>query len=387
MSRALVPAPAPLQCLYRPLLVLAVQVRSAKLHPINMDYWGYTYHNVGDVSDPTDEERAAYSARVLLCIGRDGYGISPLGRNPTELVRAYEAGEDRLTLLREASYLSSLRRPDYSLYKALEKRLFLSRTGEPLEVKALLGESLKLREVAYWFGGVDPEDNGEDNGYYLALVLFDEEAVLMRAHHDFGMPEDRRWSSADLIFFPRSKEFELNTQDVHASPAPLEPTRTAVLEGWETEGNLLRVSGTCSHMESIFCDALERLLEGRRLVAWSGFAYKDDIVPHDEIVPLLPYFRGEFVGASIHLAKVVKRMYRIMPDEEFQEYPIALADLPPPGELRRRSRNWQVRGPHVVLRSLLEKRRAGFGRGALLTYHYLHGKMPAAMFRVILSFL
>ena len=134
-----------------------------------------------------------------------------------------------------------------------------------------------------------------------------------------------------------------------------------MLEGWETEGNLLRVSGTCSHMESIFCDALERLLEGRRLVAWSGFAYKDDIVPHDEIVPLLPYFRGDFEGGSaarLAFAKVVKRMYRIMPDEEFQEVPIALADLPPPGELRRRSRNWQVRGPHVVLRSLLEKRRA-----------------------------
>ena len=388
MSRALARgASLPLAAFIRPLLVLPVQVRSAKLHTINMDYWGYDYHNVGDVSDPTDEERAAYLARNPV----DGYGNSiRLGRNPTDLVRAYEAGEDRLTLLREANYLSGLRRPDYSLYKALEKRLFLSRTGEPLEVKALLGESLKLREVAYWFGGVDPEDNGEDNGYYLALVLFDEEALLMRAHHDFGMPEDRRWCSADLIFFPRSEEFELNARDAHASPPPLEPTRRDVLEGWETEGNLLRVSGWCRDMESIFCDALERLLEGRRLVAWSGFAYKDDIVPHDEIVPLLPYFRGDFEGGSaarLAFAKVVKRMYRIMPDEEFQEVPIALADLPPPGELRRRSRNWQVRGPHVVLRSLLEKRRAGLGRGALLTYYYLHGKMPAAMFRVILSFL
>ena len=64
-------------------------------------------------------------------------------------------------------------------------------------------------------------------------------------------------------------------------------------------------------MESIFCDALERLLEGRLLVAWSGFTYKDDIVPHDEIVPLLPYFR-DFEGGSHHIAfaKVVKRMYR-----------------------------------------------------------------------------
>ena len=160
-----------------------------------------------------------------------------------------------------------------------------------------------------------------------------------------------------------------------------------MLEGWETEGNLLRVSGWCRDMESIFCDALERLLEGRLLVAWSGFTYKDEIVPHDEIVPLLPYFRGDFEGGSaarLAFAKVVKRMYRCMPDEDSA---IALADIPPPGLLRRRSRNWQVRGPHVVLRSLLEKRRAGLGRGALLTYYYLHGKMPAAMFRVILPFL
>ena len=158
-----------------------------------------------------------------------------------------------------------------------------------------------------------------------------------------------------------------------------------MLEGWETEGNLLRVSGWCRDMESIFCDALERLLEGRLLVAWSGFTYKDEIVPHDEIVPLLPYFQGNFEGEAARLAfaKVVQRMYRMMPAEDSA---IELADLPPLGALRR-SRNWQVRGPHVVLRSLLEKRRAGLGRGALLTYYYLHCKMPAAMFRVILSFL
>ena len=351
--------------------------------------WQHNYGgaNVDVVFDPTDEERAAYGARVIQSIGANGYTISPLGRNPTDLVRAYEAGEDRLALLNESRWLNGLRGTDYTMQWSLERRLFLSRAGGPLEVEALLGESLKLRETAAWFGDVDPEDNGQDYGYYLVLVLFDEEAVLMRAHHDFGMPEDRRWSSVDLIFFSRSEEFELNARDAHASPPPLEPTRRGVLEGWETEGNLLRVSGWCRDMESLFCDALGRLLEGRLLVAWSGFTYKDDVVPHDEIVPLLPYFRGDFEGGSaarLAFAKVVKRMYRMMPDEEV---PIELADIPPPGLLRRRRRNWQVRGPHVVLRSLLEKRRAGFGRGALLTYHYLHGKMPAAIFRVVLSFL
>ena len=52
-------------------------------------------------SDPTDEERAATtSARVdLMHWGRSDTRISPLGRNPTELVRAYEAGEDRTDTL------------------------------------------------------------------------------------------------------------------------------------------------------------------------------------------------------------------------------------------------------------------------------------------------
>ena len=157
------------------------------------------------VFDPTDEERAAYGARVIQSISANGYTMRPLGRNPTDLVRAYEAGEDRLALLTEAHWLSGLRGTDYTMQWSLERRLFLSRAGGPLEVEALLGESLNLRDVATWFGGVESEENGEDYGYYLVLVLFDEEAVLMRAHHDFGMPEDRRWSSVDLIFSPARK--------------------------------------------------------------------------------------------------------------------------------------------------------------------------------------
>ena len=152
------------------------------------------------------------------------------------------------------------------------------------------------------------------------------------------------------------------------------------------EAHSMADGGVCRIPESKYCNALEQLSEGRRLVAWSGFAFKDEIVPHADIVPLLPYFRGEFDGGSaarLAFAQVVKKIYRMMPAEDPA---IELADLPPPGALRR-SRNWQVRGPHVVLRSLLEKRRAGLGRGALLTYYYLHGKMPAAMFRVVLSFL
>ena len=329
------------------------------------------------VFDPTDEERAAYDA------GLDVYGnpITPLGRNPTELERAYEAGEDRTELLLEMDYVNALcahqRGGDYRMARALERRLFRSRTGAPLEVCAYLGDPFVLKDVAEAFLDLDAED---EERYVLVLLLFDEEAVLLRAHHDLGLPEDRGHHSADLIFFPRSEESELNARDVHASPPPLEPTRRATMEAFASDcGGVVRI------MESKYCNALEQLLEGRRLVAWSGYAFQDEIGGHDEIVPLLPYFQGNFEGdaARLNLAKVVKRMYRHMVN---MDPAIELADLPHPGALRR-SRNWQVRGPHVVLRSLLEKRRAGLGRGALLTYYYLHGKMPAAMFRVILSFL
>ena len=334
-----------------------------------------------DVLDPTDEERANYQARIDL-IHNDRIA-KKLGRNPTELVRAYEAGEDRTELLREADYLNSVCWDDeskrYTMASALERRLFLSRTGEPLEVSAYLGGKLKLRNMAEIFIDFDShvlDPEGYQWNYDLVLLLFDEEAVLIRSHHDFGMPGDGDRHIADLVFFSRSVEFELNTQDVHASPPPLEPTRRATMEAFAIGYGL-----GARLMESKFCDALEQLLEGRRLVAWSGFAVKDEIVPHDEIVSLLPYFQGNFEGEAARLAfpKVVKRMYRM-------DSAIELADLPHPGALRR-SRNWQVRGPHVVLRSLLEKRRAGLGRGALLTYYYLHGKIPAAMFRVVLSFL
>jgi hypothetical protein len=53
--------------------------------------------------------------------------MPPLGRNPSELVRAYEAGEDRTELLREARYLSFMNSAG-----PLVRRLFLSRAGDPI---------------------------------------------------------------------------------------------------------------------------------------------------------------------------------------------------------------------------------------------------------------
>ena len=57
-------------------------------------------------------------------------GAPPLGRNPSELVRAYEAGEDRTDLLREARYLSFMK--SAGRVDGVVRRLFLSRAGDPV---------------------------------------------------------------------------------------------------------------------------------------------------------------------------------------------------------------------------------------------------------------
>ena len=149
--------------------------------------------------------------------------MPPLGRNPSELVRAYEAGEDRTELLREARYLSFI-----NAAGPLVRRLFLSRAGDP---------------------------------------------VRINAHIDFEDPE------ALAVFG--------------------ECVRTCYSDWWES-------------------------------------------VQH-----------GPF---------------------------------PPPFSLTRAHRR-TVRGPHIVMRALLEKGRAKLGKDALFVIYNLYRRMPDQMFRVILSFL
>ena len=59
---------------------------------------------------------------------------------------------------------------------------------------------------------------------------------------------------------------------------------------------------------------------------------------------------------------------------------------PPPFSLTRAHRR-TVRGPHIVMRALLEKGRAKLGKDALFVIYNLYRRMPDPMFRVILSFL
>ena len=125
-------------------------------------------------------------------------GMSQLGRNPTGLVRAYEAGEDRQHLERSA-LAERTTRTDYRCSGPGETAIS-GRTGGPLEVKALTRE-LKPSGVATWFGGADPRKTVEGPTVIIWSWCYLMKAVLMRAHHDFGMPEDRRWC-LDLIFFP-----------------------------------------------------------------------------------------------------------------------------------------------------------------------------------------
>ena len=60
--------------------------------------------------------------------------------------------------------------------------------------------------------------------------------------------------------------------------------------------------------------------------------------------------------------------------------------LPAPLSLTRAHRR-TVRGFHIVMRALLERRRAKLGKDALFVIYNLYRRMPDPMFRVILSFL
>ena len=62
-----------------------------------------------------------------------GAQLPPLGRNPSELVRAYEAGEDRTDLLREARYLQFMR-PYEADIKPLVQRLFFGPLPAPFSL-------------------------------------------------------------------------------------------------------------------------------------------------------------------------------------------------------------------------------------------------------------
>ena len=60
--------------------------------------------------------------------------------------------------------------------------------------------------------------------------------------------------------------------------------------------------------------------------------------------------------------------------------------LPAPFSLTRAHRR-TVRGFHIVMRALLERRRAKLGKDALFVIFNLYRRIPDPMFRVILSFL
>ena len=98
---------------------------------------------------------------------------------------------------------------------------------------------------------------------HLALLLFDEEAVLIRAHHDIlGGPGTVTRHSADLIFFPRSEEFEHECSRCRASPPPLEPTRRVTMDFFAIHYTRI--------LNLQILHALEQLVKGRRLEPGPG---------------------------------------------------------------------------------------------------------------------
>jgi len=311
--------------------------------------------------------------------------MPPLGRNPSELVRAYEAGEDRTELLREARYLSSIAAP----LRPLVQRLFLSRAGDTVRINAHMGERPLLYEHTVGQiagrGYANRLCDGGPGEIILTLIVFDDEAALVCSRPgSYG---------ATIINYQRSVAFEEHLfarDDDKANLVPWEsfaplPTRVTVILDDTASGHQHRMT----HIEKMseFTKGLCRVLEGRRVVALSNSSrcvHPPYTVGEDrlQLSKMVPIQCGDFEDpeALAVFGECVKTCY-----SDWWES-VRHGPFPPPFSLTRAHRR-TVRGPHIVMRALLERRRAMLGKDALFVIYNLYRRMPDPMFRVILSFL
>ena len=141
---------------------------------------------------------------------------------------------------------------------------------------------------------------------------------------------------------------------------------------------------------SEFAKELSLIFEGRHVVALSNSMhcvhppYSRVLLGefYFDLAKLWPLYRGDFENpeALTVFGECVKTCYN-----DWWES-VRHGPFPAPFSLTRAHRR-TVRGPHIVMRALLERRRAMLGKDALFVIYNLYRRMPDPMFRVILSFL
>ena len=338
-----------------------------------------------------------------------------------ELIQAYERGEDRRELFREALLNGAFRDAEGDLhrrYVGLDVRLQQDRYGEDLEIPAHLGEPIKTRTLAQSLCDTVNET-------YLVLLVFDDELCVLRARNSRGEIFPR--GATDAIFCRRTTDLRDFAAIIYTAQGTAWRPANAVEVGPDnyvledddracsfdpplrpTSHSLIRdpppptqhgIRPYYAQLVSAYIDAIEDLCEGRLLVAWSGLiqteSYGSRMLFEQEFdglhsFPNDPALQHIFTAITVHA-------HCYMWDTDDDTF-----DLPPPGTLRR-IRNWDVRGPHVVRRALFDKRRATTGkrkrratttgkRRAPLSKDAAFGKFlyetsPTPMFRLILSFL
>ena len=132
---------------------------------------------------------------------------------------------------------------------------------------------------------------------------------------------------------------------------------------------------------------LRGIFEGRRVVASGGYLQVDPVdgAGSFDLADIEPIFLGDFADRQAQVA-----FFDLLVDQYengfWWEDGLITGPLPAPFSLTLQ-RNRKARAPHVVMRALLEKRRATLGKDALFVIYNLYRRMPDPMFRVILSFL
>lgn len=130
-----------------------------------------------------------------------------------ELIQAYERGEDRRLLFREALLNGAFRDAERDLhrrYVGLDVRLQQDRYGEDLEIPAHLGEPIKTRTLAQSLCDTDNET-------YLVLLVFDDELCVLRARNSRGDNFPR--GATDAIFCRRTTALEDFAQEIYTMAA------------------------------------------------------------------------------------------------------------------------------------------------------------------------
>ena len=326
-------------------------------------------------------------------------GVHLPGRGVNELIEAYRQGEDRTALAQEARHLR-VALPNSDEGEAFEylpipllHALFSPRdTLEPsvdttIRIPTAVGEDINVIHVC--------GDLINTEGARAVLFVLDDHLILILVNINNAGDEE-----FFAYTFVRSRDTEalIGANLSTTTLLPFHPIRRDQL-------NLRGLYVYEEELTATFDDMIDLLVTQRseeRVVAWSrsGLHFSPERVgefPMFEEVKYMDMTELADVRSRIFFSFLIINLYmkfqthNFPPPARYHLPGASLGDgLPEPGHFRRerkRQRNWVMRGPHVVLRSLVAAGRAAPARSiARRPYANLYADLPESLFREVVEF-